>query len=177
LKPTRTILTVQQLADMRGYPNAEKLVEEARKAGILLEIAGTPHIFVEDWDEHLMKAAQSQLSSRSKSSKTLADTDQLGIVNSNLKRLPESIRIKERKLKAKQALYEDAATDNEKYILSGEISRLEIELERHRENLKKAQQRQKQILGQRATELQIADVERSKTGKEISSADEEPSDE
>ncbi len=163
MKPTRTILTAQQLADTRGYSDIDKLTEEARKANILLEIAGTPHICVEDWDEHLMKAAQSQLSSHKNTGKTLAETDQLGIVNSNLKRLPESIRIKERKLRAKQALYRDAATDNEKYILSGEISKLEVELDRHRENLKKAQQRQKQILAQRAAELEVRSTEIEKS--------------
>ena len=154
MKSPKTIVTAQQLAEMRGYSDIDKLVEEANSAGVLFEQAGTPHIWLEAWDEYLQKSAASQLSARSKSSKSLSETDQLGIVNSNLKRLPESIRIKERKLRAKETLYKGATTDNEKYILSGEISQLKDELRRHKENLKKAQQRQKEILAQRAAELE-----------------------
>ena len=164
LKSLKTIVTAHQLADSRGYMDVNKLIEEAGKAKILFEIAGAPHICVEDWDRHIQKTAARQLSSRRKSSSTLADTDQLGIINSNLKRLPESIRIKERALRAKNGLYRSATSDNEKYILSGEISRLEVELERHRENLKKAQERQKQILTQRAAELKALESQNKESG-------------
>lgn len=171
MKSQRTIVTAQQLAEMRGYSDEGKLIEEADRAGVLFEQAGTPHICLEDWDDHLQKAAASQLSARSKSGKTLANTDQLGIVNSNLKRLPESIRIKERKLRAKETLYKGATTDNEKYILSGEISQLKDELRRHKENLKKAQQRQKEILAQRAAELDALESEDPEASAETSATD------
>ena len=159
MKPKKTIATIQQLCEMRGYADPEKLAVEADKAGIIFEIAGTPHIYLEDWDDYTQKSAASQLSSRSKSGKTLADTDQLGIINSNLKRLPESIRSKERKLRSLGALLKSATTTDEKYSLRGEISRLNNELRTHRENLKKAQARQKQLLAQRTAELDAMEAE------------------
>lgn len=177
MKPQKTIVTAQQLAEMRGYSNIDKLVEEANSAGVLFEQAGTPHIWLERWDDYIQKSAASQLSARASTGKTLAETDQLGIVNSNLKRLPESIRIKERKLRAKEALYQSATTDNEKYILSGEISRLKDELRRHRENLAKAERRQKEILAQRAAELQSLESENVEASEEASATDAKASEE
>jgi hypothetical protein len=159
LKTNKTIVTAQQLAEMRGYSDIDKLVEDAQKVDACFERAGTPHIWLERWDESMQKVASSGLAASNKSGKTLAETDQLGIINSNLKRLPESIRIKERKLRAKEALYQSAATGNEKYILRGEISKLEAELKRHRENLNKAQERQKQLLAIRSAELDALEAE------------------
>lgn len=160
MKSQKKIVTAHQLAEIRGYSDINKLIEEAQKANLIFDIAGAPHIIQEDWDVHVLKSAAAQLASRKKSGKSLADTDQLGILNSNLKRLPESIRIKERKLLSKQTLYKDAPPDNEKYILSGEINKLENELKTHKENLKKAQVRQKQILEQRVAELEALESER-----------------
>jgi hypothetical protein len=153
LNTPKTVISIQQLCETHSYPDQQKVADEASKANILIEVAGIPHVYLEEWEKHIQRAAATQRSARKKTNKSIADTDQLGIINSNLKRLPESIRIKERKLRAKQALYKDAATDNEKYILSGEISKLKNELKIHKENLEKAQKRQKQILAQRATEL------------------------
>ncbi len=177
MKPQKTIVTIQQLCEMLGYSDPEKVAAEADKAGIIFEIAGTPHVYKEDWDKYLQKSAASQLSARAKSGKTLAETDQLGIVNSNLKRLPESIRIKERKLRAKETLYKGATTDNEKYILSGEISNLKNELQRHRENLKKAEKRQKEILAQRAAEIDALESENVEASEEASATETESSEE
>ena len=162
MKTKKTIVTAHQLAEMRGYSDVEKLIDEAERAGVLFEQAGTPHIWLEAWDAYMQKAAASLLSARKKSGTSLDDTVLLGIVNSNLTRLPESIRIKERKLRSKEALYKGAETDNEKYILSGEIGQLKDELRRHRENLKKAQQRQKEILARRAAELDALEAEGEK---------------
>ncbi|MCD6565578.1 MAG: hypothetical protein J7K53_06510 [Bacteroidales bacterium] len=146
---------------MQGYSDENKLTEEVTKAGILLDIAGTPHVCQEDWNDHIQKMAVSQLS-RKKSGKSLADTDQMGIINSNLKRLPESIRSKERKLKANQALLKDATTDSERYTLRGDISRLKNEIGTHQENLKRAKTRQKQLLDLRSAELDAMESEDNK---------------
>ncbi len=159
MKTEKTILTIQQLCDIFGYADMEKLFAEADKANIVFEIAGTPHVYKEDWDGYLHKSAASQLSARSKSGKTLSETNQLGIINSNLKRLPESIRTKERKLNAAQALLKSATTDAECYSLRGEISSLKNDLRTHRENLKKAEEGQKRILAQRAAELDALEAE------------------
>lgn len=175
MKSPKTIVTTKQLAEMRGYADESKLIQEADRAGVLFEQAGTPHIWLERWDDYIQKSAASQLSARASTGKTLAETDQLGIVNSNLKRLPESIRIKERKLRAKEALYQSATTDNEKYILSGEISRLREELQRHRENLAKAQQRRNEILARRSAELDALEAEDRESSKEPSATDAESS--
>jgi len=162
LKKTKTILTIQQLAELRGYPDTKKLAEEALKNGLSSIIAGNPHVYLEDWDEYVLKSAAAQLSQRKKSSKSLADTDQMGIIKSNLKRLPESIRSKERKLKTSQALLKSASSDNERDSLRTEISKLKNELFTHKENLKKAKARQKQLLAQRSAELDAQEAEDNK---------------
>jgi len=165
------IRPITRFAEEEGYPDLDKLVKEATDADALIDIAGVQHISVERWNRHVLKRAGKELGKRSGSKKTLGDTNQLGIINSNLKRLPESIRIKERKLRAKEALYTGATTDNEKYILSGEIGRLRDELQRHRENLAKAQQRQKEILAQRAAEVEASDSEDREASTEASATD------
>ncbi len=153
MKKKRTILTIQQLVEIRGYSDPEKLAEEATKAGILIEFAGTPHVCLEDWDAHAQKAAALQLTARSKSGKTLADTDRLGILVSNLKRLPDIIKKKERRLKAIGALLKDATSDDEIYSLRGERSTLETDLERHRKNLENATQGLKRVQAERRAML------------------------
>ncbi len=158
-KTEKTIVTAHQLAEMRGYSDVEKLINEAERAGVLFEQAGTPHIWLEAWDDYMQKAAASLLSARNKSGKSLANTDQMGIINSNLKRLPESIRSKERKLRSLEALLKSSTTTDEKFSLRGEISRLKGELRTHKENLKKTQERQKQLLAQRAAELDALEAE------------------
>ena len=171
MKLQKTIVTIKQLAEMQGYTDLKKLSDEVSKAGILLDLAGTPHVSLEDWNNHIQKAATSQLSARTKSGKTLANTDQLGIINSNIKRLPESIRSKERKLRSLEALLKSATTTDEKYSLRGEISRLKSELRTHKENLVKAQERQKQLLAQRAAELDAMDAEMQAASEEASATD------
>jgi predicted nucleic acid-binding Zn-ribbon protein len=168
---------ITHFAEEEGYPDVDKLAKEAADADALFDVAGVPHISVERWYEHIQKLARKELGKCSKSVKSLADTNQLGIINSNLKRLPESIRIKERKLRAKEALYKSATTDNEKYILGGEIGRLKEELQRHKENLMKAQERQKQILAQRTAELESLEAEDKRASAEASATDAEPSEE
>ena len=177
MKLSKTIVTARQLAEMRGYSDEGKLIEEADRAGVLFEQAGTPHICLEDWDDHLQKAAASQLSARSKSSKSLSDTDQLGIINSNLKRLPVSIQSKERKLRSLEALLKSASTDDERYRIRGEIGRLKEELQRHRGNLAKAQQRKTEILAQRAAELDALESEGQEVSATASATDAESSEE
>lgn len=159
MKAPETIITIKQLAEMHGYPDIKKVTDEASKAGILLDIAGTPHVYLEEWNKNIHKKAASQRSSRKKSGKSLADTDQLGIINSNLKRLPESIRSKERKLKTNKALLKSASSDYERNILRTEIGKLDDELFTHKENLKKAQKRQKEIHLQRTAELDAREAE------------------
>lgn len=166
MKPKKTIVTVQQLADMRGYSDPEKLADEASKAGILFEFAGTPHVCLEDWDDHMQKTAASQLSARSKSGKTLADTDQLGIIMSNLKRLPDIIKKKERRLKAIEALLKDATSDDEIYSLHSEKSTLETDLKRHRENLENAQIGLKRKQAERRALLDESDALESTNSKD-----------
>ena len=159
MKKTKTILTIQQLAELRGYTDSKKLAEEALNNGLSFEIAGTPHVYLEDWDEYVLKSAATQLSQKKKSSKSLADTNQMGIINSNLKRLPESIRSKERKLRSLKALQKSATSPAEDIGLRGEISKLRAELETHKENLKKAQERLKQLLAQKVAELDAMEAE------------------
>ncbi|MCP4583777.1 MAG: hypothetical protein GY839_19375 [candidate division Zixibacteria bacterium] len=154
-----TVISIKQLCETHGYPDPKRTADEASKAGILLDIAGIPHIYLEEWTKYIQKVAASQRSARSKSKKSLADTDQLGIVNSNLKRLPESIRSKERKLRSVKALLESVPSSAEDYSLRGEKNKLEAELKIHKENLKKAQGRQKQLLAQRAAELDALEAE------------------
>ena len=71
MKKTKTIVTAHQLAELRGYSDVEKLVEEAKIAGVLFEQAGTPHIWLEAWDDYMQKSAASLLSARNKSGKSL----------------------------------------------------------------------------------------------------------
>lgn len=174
MKSPKTIVTTKQLAEMRGYADESKLIQEADRAGVLFENAGSPHIWLEGWDEHIQKAAASQLSARNKSGKSLADTDQLGIINSNLKRLPESIHSKERKRRSLEALLKSATTTDEKLSLRGEIGTLKSELRTHKENLKKARERQKQLLAQRAAELDALEAEENESEDSAGAANEAP---
>ncbi len=153
MKSPKTILTIQQLAELREYSDVDKVTEEASKAGILFEYAGAPHICLEEWDANVLRAFNSKVSERSKTGKTLADTKQIGILKSNLKRLPDIIKKKERRLKAIEALLKDATSDDEIYSLRGEKSTLETDLERHRKNLEDATQGLKRVQAERRAML------------------------
>ena len=85
----------------------------------------------------------------------------MGILVSNLKRLPEIIKKKERRLKAIEALLTDATSDDEIYSLRGEKSALETDLERHRMNFENATQGLKRIQAERRAMLDDSEAKDS----------------
>ena len=152
-KKKKTIVSITRFAQEEGYPDIEKLAKEAEAADALFDVAGIPHIWVERWMEYIQKLAGMELRSRSKTGNTLADTQQLGIIRSNLKRLPGIIQKKERRLRAVKALLKDATSDDEKWSLLREQDKLESDLPRHRNNFKKAEAGERRFKTERAAEL------------------------
>ena len=136
---TKTIVPLRKFAQENGYEDLAQLERDADAAGVLFKEAGAEHIWAEGWDAYLQKSASKKLAKNKPSDRSLADTDQLGIIRSNLIRLPLAIQKKERRIRQIGLLQESASTDDEKLTLKSEARNLKNDILRHKENLKMAE--------------------------------------
>lgn len=159
MKIKKTLVSIKRYAETYGYTDLKDLLEEAKLADAVFPYAGADHIWVEAMDIHIQKVASQRLAKHSKQSNTLANTMQLGIIRSNLKRLPDAIAKKERRLKAIEALLSSATSDSERLSLRTEKRTLRDALEQHRENLKNAQAASDRMIAARSAELAALESE------------------
>jgi hypothetical protein len=158
---TKTVIPLRKFALEYGYEDMAQLEKDAQGAGVLFEEAGAKHIWVEGWGVHLQKAANKKFAKNKTSDRTLADTDQLGIVRSNLIRLPVAIQKKERRLKQIDSLFKSTSSDDEKFALKSEARALTNGIRGHQENLLLAQESLKRIQEERRKLLAQLEAEDS----------------